>query len=374
MMADPDAPKARLTRRQLIQHYANPLSLFNQAKKELSPRDRKQVKQQRFLTSIQKETLSRAHIRINYGEAEAKYIVNGPSQATLAQDHARLLQASDVTATNHIITRPPFSSKNVLSNPAWSFSLQRRMGLISFSNTTTQNELPIPNLSCHSCEKTFTDPQSLQIHTDGICNKQKGGPAKNAHDACVKAIAIYVSQSSTITTKIEPRDTIAEGKWQDLALNLNHRTLTGDSKLQRLVTDFTISNPLASTHIKRCLKNPHASLEAAENTKTKKHKSLVEKKGASFVPFALTTFGGLGMQALELLVKLAEHAALDFPTKFNPKSFLLKMIQVMQAQLFKQKYLNWAITWNNASIHAPRLPLLRPMHKKRNIGNVWTLD
>ena len=153
----------------------------------------------------------------------------------------------------------------------------------------------------------------------------------------------------------------------------NHRTRT-DSKLQRLVTDFTISNPLAPTHLNNCLSNPKASLEAAEKAKTKKHEELIQKLGATFQPFALTTFGGLGSKALNLLCTLADHAALDFPTKLNHKTFLHNLIQVMQIQLLKQKYLNWAITWNNAATHNPCLPLLRPMHKKRGIGKVWSLS
>jgi hypothetical protein len=104
--------------------------------------------------------------------------------------------------------------------------------------------------------------------------------------------------------KTEPRNTEdRESKRQDLKISLGPK---------RYLVDVVISHPLCSTHVAHAARSgrPLAVAEQAAREKRRKHEGEIKDKGATFVPFLLEIFGGMGRDAAAFIKQLIGEAKL----------------------------------------------------------------
>ena len=70
-----------------------------------------------------------------------------------------------------------------------------------------------------------------------------------------------------------------------------------------LLIDIVIPHPTAQSHISKAL-TPLGTATWAEKQKIKKHQKMAEDMGATLVPYAVETFGGVGSDAVTLSLSL----------------------------------------------------------------------
>ena len=123
------------------------------------------------------------------------------------------------------------------------------------------------------------------------------------HDAVVSALATW-ARTLGARVKLEPRNTEdRESKRQDLKISLGPK---------RYLVDVVISHPLCSTHVAHAARSgrPLAVAEQAAREKRRKHEGEIKDKGATFVPFSLESFGGMGADAAAFIKQLIGEAKL----------------------------------------------------------------
>lgn len=74
-------------------------------------------------------------------------------------------------------------------------------------------------------------------------------------------------------------------------------------------TDVTVRHPLAPSKVAKSVSRPLADLDEAECTKHAKYDSQCERDGAGFTPLALNAYGGFGIEFVQHLEVVADHAA-----------------------------------------------------------------
>jgi hypothetical protein len=62
-------------------------------------------------------------------------------------------------------------------------------------------------------------------------------------------------------------------------------------------SDVTVRNPTCPSHLVAASKKSLSTATAPEREKTNKYKDIAEDNDATFVPFAIETYGGLGDEA-----------------------------------------------------------------------------
>ena len=201
---------------------------------------------------------------------------------------ARLLGVTAPGASDWLTTDPSSPALS-MSNIQYQISSKIRLGL---------PPLPLPSdcASCHTQDACALDP----LHPL-VCIGQKGTKITHRHDGATDALHVSTIHAGGLSYK-EPRDLSGNGDHTrpDLQLVLNGR---------QLLVDVTIRHPACKTNIMHgSARQQLAAAHKGEAEKKAKYAAMAKAQQASFIPFAVETYGGLGKSARKLINQIVAAA------------------------------------------------------------------
>ncbi|HSG20760.1 MAG TPA: hypothetical protein VLA31_08330, partial [Burkholderiaceae bacterium] len=124
---------------------------------------------------------------------------------------------------------------------------------------------------------------------------------QHRHDRLVHSTAA-LSRLSGVAATVEPRP---ESYGPRLRADLACTTLSG-----RVLTDITVRNPLAPTHMRNSVDaNGRSTVrQQAEQQKINKYREMAQREGARFYPLVLTVYGSMGKMFTDFLAILTTDA------------------------------------------------------------------
>ena len=96
--------------------------------------------------------------------------------------------------------------------------------------------------------------------------------------------------------------------------------------------DVSIKHPLAPTYAG---KDPEVVVRRAEASKEQKYGEVAREAGAAFIPFIMTTYGGVGAKALAFVAKIIKRGQEVAPCPLLTKR---RLILGLQGALMKGNY------------------------------------
>ncbi len=143
---------------------------------------------------------------------------------------------------------------------------------------------------CRACN---VDLQAAPWHHLSCPKRRK--PVTRRHDIVVRMLNSWITKLGAFSC-VEPRRLSDEDERRpDIDVQLGN---------QRFLIDVTVRNPTCPSHLVAASKKSLATAAAAEREKTTKYRDIAKDNDATFVPFAIETYGGIGDEANKFVITL----------------------------------------------------------------------
>jgi hypothetical protein len=206
--------------------------------------------------------------------------------------HSRMLAVTAPGASTWI-SATAFDSATTIPNDAYKLAVRLRLGL------PPQDIMPN---NCHSCH--LYSPLNLSLVEKNewhhlTCMQGHGGREITIRHNQVVATIDRFAKLAGATVVVEPKHLFSESaKRPDLQIIMGHK---------HYLVDVTIVHPTAPanlSHSQKLLGQAHV----AEKMKSRKYDEISQEQHATFIPFVIETFGGLGAKAQDLMNELSIFA------------------------------------------------------------------
>jgi hypothetical protein len=213
------------------------------------------------------------------------------AKAEAEEDEANLARLLGVTAPGASVwlTTTPSTPALSLTNIEYQICSKLRLGL---------HPLPLPS-DCASCNTQ--DACALDPLHPLVCIGQKGRTITDRHHETVDSLYVSTIHAGGLANK-EPTRLSGNGDHTrpDLQLVLNG---------QQVLVDVTIRHPGCMTNIMHgSARQQLAAAHKGEAEKKAKYAAMAKAQQASFLPFAVETYGGLGKSARKLIKQIVAAA------------------------------------------------------------------
>jgi hypothetical protein len=196
--------------------------------------------------------------------------------------------------------------------------------------------LPDPGVRKCPCGHNYSEPGSDPTHPQSCeLNKKNKQGCYGRHERVVKAQVINEIEAGIDSVALKKVN--SNGKFNSTKIP-DGKLIYNDGRMD--FTDVTVRHPLAPSKVAKSVSRPLADLDEAECTKHAKYDSQCERDGAGFTPLALNAYGGFGVEFVQHLEVVADHAAASVLCKqvWDDKTrgkFLYRMKQRLAVALQK---------------------------------------
>ena len=253
---------------------------------------------------LQDRLTSKAQAKVKHASlSAAKEAARSHKSTHTLTTHSRML-ATTAPSAGTWISATAFDAATTIPNDAYKLAVRLRLGL------PPQDIMPN---NCHSCH--LYSPQNLSLVEKNewhhlTCMQGHGGREITIRHNQVVATIERFAKLAGATVVTEPKNLFSESsKRPDLQIIMNHKNY---------LLDVTVVHPTAPsnlTHSQKIL----GQAQAAEKLKMNKYEQISIEQHATFIPFVIETYGGLGKKAQDFLNELSifaiDHAMIK--SRFN---------------------------------------------------------